>query len=138
MSTLAQYRARIPAHAAVSDALVTAVLADAVAAHTATAWGARYGEAMCYWAAHRVECTPGSGADGLTRDGQAPTVPEGAARRTGPVASVRTSDGTTERTVSYAALASPDDFQSTVYGRHYLTIRSSRAASAPTVVTVGS
>lgn len=126
MSSLALYRELVPGHSAVDDDLVTTMLALAARRHTATAWGDLYPEAMVWFAAHRVERLPGSGASG------------GSAAEVGTITSQ--SDGDLSR--SYAAPVSTgsaldDELSSTRYGQFYLDLRRTRAASGPTFVGVG-
>jgi hypothetical protein len=123
--TLANYRILIPAHASVSNGTVNAWLGIAIRRHSALAWGAVYGEAMLFYAAHFVDRLPSSGG-------------AGSGGATGPLTSQR--DGDLSR--SYAAPASSgsssssdDALATTEYGRAYLDLRDSRAATGPMVVT---
>lgn len=124
-SSLDLYRTLVPAHSAVSDDFVETMLELATRRHTASAWGQVYPEAMVWWAAHRVQCTPGSGAGGSTADAVGPVVSQ--------------SDGDLSRTYAQPAsdsAASAEDLTSTRYGQAYLDLRRTRAASTATVVGV--
>jgi hypothetical protein len=123
---LATYRALIPAHASVSDDTVNVWLGLATRRHTASAWGAVYGEAMCFWAAHFVEKIAGSSGGG------------GSGGAVGPLVSQK--DGDLSRTYAAPAAISglsptDDGLATTEYGRAYLDLRNSRSATAPFVVT---
>lgn len=104
-AALDTYRLRIPAHAAVPDAVVEDWLTEASASHTASALGAQFTAACVYWAASRIEPAvqagmyPGDG--GCTASGDPGDV-----------------------------LASED----TVYWAWYLQIIKTRAAGAPRLV----
>lgn len=127
MSSLARYRILIPAHVAVSDALVSAMLELAASRHDPGSFGAVYVAAMIYWAAHRVQRTPGSGAPGA-----------GTAVEVGAISAQ--SDGDLSRTYATAPAGgtgsnpTDDDLRTTRYGLEYLDLRNSRAAAGPTFV----
>lgn len=119
------YRTLVPAHSGVADDTVDTFLELATRRHTVGAWGMVYPEAMVWWAAHQIETLPGSGASGP------------GASEVGQLTSQ--TDGDLSR--SYAAPVVTgnldDDLRSTWYGRKYLDLRQTRAASAPTVAGVG-
>lgn len=122
-ASLDLYRALVPAHSSVADDTVETYLELATRRHTAGAWGAVYPEAMVWWAAHRIQRTPGlvSGSGGADEVGQITSQ----------------SDGDLSR--SYAAQATTgntgdDELASTRYGQAYLDLRRTRAASGPTRV----
>lgn len=125
MSSLALYRTLVPDHAAVADATVDVYLELAARRHTASAWGVVYPEAMVWYAAHRIQRLPGSGAGG------------GSAVEVGQVVSQR--DGDLSRTYAQPASsgtnAADAELRTTRYGELYLDLRDSRAASAPTRVS---
>lgn len=129
MSSLALYRALIQGHdpLLVVDATVNTWLALAAKRHSATAFGAVFPEAMVFWAAHKIETTPGTGAGG-----------SGSSGATGPVLSKKDGD----LAISYGAAGagssvvsgSDADYLRTTYGFAYLDLRNSRSAVAPGVV----
>ena len=129
--TLALYRARVPAHAGVSDAVVEVFLTAAIEAHTASGWGDRYDIAMSYWAAHHIERTPG-------------LVPgrKGSALEVGAVTSLTDSQSVNGRSSNLSKSltnragknAEEAEYLTTRYGSLYLTTRASRALDAPFVV----
>lgn len=117
--TLALYRARIPAHAAVLDAVVETHLDDAIEAHTASGWGERYDVAMVYYAAHNIERTPGSGANTLTAN-------------TAGALSSSNGQGLNSSFQTHSTKSGEDfDLRTTKYGQRYLEIRNTRAFTAP-------
>lgn len=69
MSSLALYRALIPAHAMVPDATVTVWLEQAATAHDASKWGAVYGQAMVWWVADGIDPLVTAGLVGATVTG---------------------------------------------------------------------
>lgn len=114
MGSLEQYRARIPAHAHLSDDVVRVALADAVAVHAGpNVWGGAYTLAMVFYAAHLLERTPGVGS--------------ALADAAGPVTSKKDGD----LAVSYGAPTGDALLETTVYGQRYLELRRSRVATAP-------
>lgn len=125
MSSLTEYRARVPAHDGVDDTLIEQALEDAVARHSAAAFGDNYVQAMIWWAAHRIELTPGSGAPGQGCPGTGVCT-------TGPVGS------RSARKAAAACKASPPPPGGTltVYWQWYQDILRTRAVRAPRHVTV--
>ena len=127
MASLELYRALIPDHTAgVLDGTVLTWLGLAIRRHDAGSFGSVYPEAMVFWAAHRIQTLPGSGAPGAP--------PAGAA---GPLVSHR--DGDLSRTYAppssgVVASGSDADFQRTTYGQDYLDLRDSRAATGPDLI----
>ena len=120
--SLALYRELIDEHSAIGDTIVEKWLSFALRRHAdASVWGQVYGDAMVFYAAHRVLRDP---ASGLGTSASAP----------GLVTSQR--DGDLSRTYAQpaAAVGSDADLASTTYGQLYLELRESRAASAPMVV----
>jgi hypothetical protein len=120
--SLALYRELIDEHATIGDTIVEKWLSFAICRHAdASVWGAVYGDAMVFYAAHRVLRDP---ASGLGTSASAP----------GAVTSQR--DGDLSRTYAQpaAAVGSDADLATTTYGSLYLELRDSRAASAPMVV----
>lgn len=129
MSTLELYRELIPEHSAVLDAVVSRWLAFAIRRHDAESFGAVYADAMVFYAAHRVQRQPGSGAPGAP--------PAGAV---GALVSQR--DGDLSRTYAapggnVATTGSDAELQTTQYGLWYLDCRDSRAAAGPTLIVPG-
>lgn len=122
--TLANYRILIPAHSAVGNDTVNAWLGIAIRKHSASAWGAVYGEAMLMWTAHFVDRTPGASAGA------------GSGAATGALTGQR--DGDLSRTYASPAFggggsAADVDLATTSYGQAYLDLRNSRAATSPFV-----
>ncbi len=132
MSSLALYRSRVPAHASVPDATVEDWLEQATAAHTASAWGDRYALAMIWWAAHHIERTPGL----VARMGSASEVGAVTAQSD---SQTKVDGRSSALSRSYAAPggSTPEDIdlRTTRYGQLYLSIRHTRAARAPFVVS---
>lgn len=125
MGSLDTYRALIPAHSEIPDATIDVYLGLAVQAHTASAWGNVYVEAMCFYAAHAIERTPGLGSLG--------------AGETGTIQSQR--DGDLSRTFFVTAGAGGQgdrDLSTTLYGQRYLELRSKLAATGPRVLPLRS
>jgi hypothetical protein len=124
MSTLARYRVLVPGHAAVDDSTVETWLEIAARRHLASAFGLMYAEAMIWWAAHRIERTPGLVSS------------SGGAGEVGPV--VSQTDGDLSRTYAQpaqSAVGSTDaELGTTRYGQAYLDLRNTRAAGGPTYV----
>lgn len=124
-TSLATYRALVPTHSSIADDTVETYLALGAKRHTATAFGVLYTEAMCFWAAHVIERTPGLGSVD--------------ANTSGPVTSRRAG----RQAESYGGFTfdggslSDQELMTTTYGQRYLDIRNSRAATAPRVVRVG-
>lgn len=114
MSTIATYRAMVPAHAAVSDDLVDTWLAAAAQAHTASRWGAVYGPAMVMWAAAHIEPFVVAG-DAGNRDAECEN----------PMPAVAVVLGATPAKVVVPAV------HDTTYWAIYLDYRASRAATKP-------
>ena len=106
MSTLADYRAMIPAHASVPDATVSIWLTLAAKNLSATAFGTVWAEACIFYAA--------SGLDALVQTGQAGALTGGVCDP--PVV-----------TKGNSAKADPDN----VYWQRFLYLRDTRAAGAP-------
>lgn len=125
MSTLAQYRALVPAHDHIPPDVVEAALASAAARHTASEWGAVYGEAMCWFAAHRVERTPKRGKGSADEAGAITSQTDSQSTDTGKSSSLSRSYAAPRVAPADAELAT------TRYGLAYLGLRDSRAASAP-------
>lgn len=114
-----------PELAAVTDAEVNVYLKLAVAAHATTGWGGVYQEALSFWAAHFLK-TVGNVS------GNAPT---GSA---GSLASQK--DGDLSRGYNgvavTAASAADQALALTSYGRAYLMLRNTRAATSAFAVSV--
>lgn len=126
MSTsLATYRALIPAHSAIADATVEVYLELAAKRHDATRWGVVYAEAMCFWAAHTIERTPGLG--GATSAAVGPVTARSAGKVSESYGSLSGNGGSTV----------DQDLMTTVYGLRYIDIRNTRAASCPTTLVAG-
>ena len=102
----------IPAHAAVSNTLVETQLTLAAQAHTASAWGAVYAQAMVYYAAAAIEPQVAAGVIGQGAGVPCPPPPPPGTEPVKPT------------------VREP----STVYWERYLQLRSSRIATAPTQV----
>jgi len=134
MSSLTLYRARVPAHASIPNEVVEDWLEEAAAAHTASAWGERYPLAMVWWAAHHIERTPQSGANGSTAEeagaitSQSDTQSDGAGK---------SSSLSRSYAVPSGGSAEEQDLRTTRYGQMYLAIRRSRVARAPFAVGPG-
>lgn len=112
-ASLDLYRELVPGHAMVPDARIETQLELAARAHTASAWGDVYGEAMVYWAASRIEPLRIAGQAGeLTHDG----------KLCGPMV---TPEG---------QVVTPPAPEDTVFWRFYVDYRNSRAAAAPRAV----
>lgn len=80
MSSVALYKSLIPAHAGVSDETISAQLASAARAHSASVLGAVYADAMVYWAASRIDVGVQNGSIPLLGSGDdicAPLLPTG-------------------------------------------------------------
>ena len=126
MTSLELYRILIPGHSAVADATIDLWLVLAARAHTASAWGQVYAEAMVFYAAHHVEGLAGSSGTG------------GSAGAVGAVISQK--DGDLSRSyagpvsVSGSSASAEDGLTTTRYGQAYLTLRNKRAAAFPMIV----
>lgn len=110
------YRTLIPAHASIPDNVVQVHLELAAQAHSPSAWGAVFAQAMVWYAAHSLERLP-------EHKGDAP----------GTVTSKKDGD----LAISYSApTPTPDgsDLYLTAYGQRYEQLRSSRVAATPFVV----
>lgn len=68
-TSLERYRALVPAHAGVPDATVSAWLEAAARAHSASAFGAVFADAMVCWAAAMIDVDVASGAIPLLGSG---------------------------------------------------------------------
>jgi hypothetical protein len=103
----------------VGDARAEAYLELAASVHTASVWGSVFAFAMALYAAHM-----------LTQDDRAA---EGGAASAGPVTS-RTAGDLSETCANTASqVAGDNELAETIYGRRYLQLRKTRAASAPFV-----
>lgn len=112
MATLAYYRTRVPAHAAVDNAVVEAELASAIRRLDASAWGDSYSDGVVWLAAHNVETLPGVGST------------------TGVRAVTMQRDGDLQ--VQYAGAGQVGDpLERTAYGIRFLDLRRELAAGAP-------
>lgn len=124
---VATYLTLIPAHAAVPAPTIQVWLNLAIKRHTPAPWGAVYDEAMIFYAAHFLEKIAGTSGSGGSGGGSA----------VGPLISQK--DGDLSRTyaapaTSSGSTSSDASLSSTEYGRAYLDLRNSRAATAPMVV----
>lgn len=107
------------------DARMDLFLGMAAARMNAPAFGALYGQAAAYLAAHLMTLSGRALEDGSAAPGALRSISTGDQSRSfGPTASV-------VATLGDAALAS------TVYGEQFLSIRNSRAAAGPYLVRVG-
>lgn len=132
MSTPDLVRSLAPAYAALTDDQIQPFLNLAIKAHTASQWGNVYPEAMAWYAAHLL-ATGGDPVEAAAGGGGAVAG--------GPLTSQKDGDlarGYGGQAAGYGGSkdASVLDLSQTSYGRHYLTLRRSRAASAPRVVRV--
>ena len=123
MSTLALYRALIPGHSAVAGATVEVFLAQAVRHHTRSQWNvAHYDDAMVYYAAHKIQSTPGM--SGVSDSGSS---------NKGPVRSERAKDtarsyGTINEGIDWTDTGT---FIKTVYGQCYWQLVCMQASTGP-------
>lgn len=126
MTSLELYRSLIPGHENVANPTITTWLELAARRHDASAWGAVYAEGMVFWAAHRIERLPGSGACG------------GGASEVGPITAQ--SDGDLSRSYGAAggsgasSSAIDAELSTTRYGLLYLDLRDTRPGAGPDVV----
>lgn len=127
MSSLALYRALVPEHAAVVDATVSTWLELAARRHTASVFGRVYPEAMVWWAAHRIQRSPGSGASSSA-----------SAEDVGTLVMQRDGDLTRQyaqpSSASSVGSSADAELRTTRYGELYLELRDSRAGVGPTAV----
>ena len=114
MSTLATYRALVPAHATVQDSTIETWLELAAQAHTAARWGAVYAAAMVMWAAAHIEPLVVAGDAGDTDD-----------QCDNPLPAVMVVQGATPAKVVVPAVVD------TLYWGVYLRYRASRAYAKP-------
>lgn len=128
MSSLALYRAKVPAHSSVPDANIVSELEDAALQHNAAAFGAVYAIAMVYFAAHNIQLDPASGLSTGAAGGGA-TVGALLGVKDGDVS--RTYANTTSSSSAGARSGTDADLSSTIYGQKYLRLRGSRAATFP-------
>lgn len=68
-TSLELYRSLVPAHAGVPDGTVSEWLAAAARAHSSTAFGAVYADAMVFWAASKIDYGVQTGAIPLLGSG---------------------------------------------------------------------
>jgi len=114
-SQLELYRARVPAHVGVPDAVVLDQLGQAAEAHTEAAWGAVFDSAMVWWAASQLEPDVVAGLYPI------PTA-DGDQEICAPVGPALDGDG------KPLPIPLPSE---TRYWARYLGLRQSRAATAP-------
>ena len=124
MTSLALFRALIPAMASIADAVVEQYLETASCRLSAVAFGIKWQEASVWLAAHIMfRVVPGAGG----------VVPG----TTGAVSALKTGDESISFSVSAATGTAVDaDLAGTAYGAQFLALRNTRAASAATFIGV--
>jgi len=108
----------------VGDVRVQPFIDSAMACHDPEYWGNCYCPAIAFYVAHCLTVLPGSGDPAAGLSG-------------GPITSVTTGG----MSVGYASPASDisgedQQYLSTIYGRKYLSIRSTRVSTSPMFVTL--
>lgn len=121
MSTVALVRSVAPALSSFTDDQVTVALAEASAFLDVRAFGGMVTYALAYYAAHLLALQEVAEASGPGTSGAV------IARRTGDLSEAFLATGANPTTGDY-------DLASTIYGRRFIHIRNSRAATAPFVV----
>lgn len=127
MSSLTVFRRVAPEFAAVSDAEVNEWFSIAVAAHTASVWGAQYQLAMVLYSAHLLKDLDILGATGAGTG------------TAGPIASRKKGDLSESyaNVAGSASSAAQAIMMTTAYGRAYVRILLTRSGARARLITPG-